>query len=122
MALMPHITHVTTEDGSRYLSATYIVRFERKWHLFKGRKTIYVIEIDGKKYLLANGGYLHVHSNLTQVDIKISKLVKGVERSSTRLCGPVNCHSCVKVIMDVTPNDTPVFDMLLCNHEKMELV
>jgi len=121
MALMPHITHVTTEDGRRYLRATYKIWFKRKWHLFKGRNTVYIIEIDGKKHLLTNGKDLIVYSNLTQVDIKISKLVKGEERSSTRLCGPVNCRPCVYVVMDVTPHDTPVLNMLFCNHEKMEL-
>ena len=73
MALMSYIEYATTEDGSRYNWHHYSIIFQRKWHLFKGRNTIYVLELDGKKHLLFNGGYMSLNSNLTQIDIKISK-------------------------------------------------
>ena len=118
MALMSYIEYATTEDGSRYNWHHYSIIFQRKWHLFKGRNSIYVLELDGKKHLLFNGGYMSLNSNLTQIDIKISKMVKGVECSSARLCGPADESGHSFITVDVTRDTQPIFKILKCDHRK----
>ena len=123
MALLPSIQFEKTEDGSRYKRHTYDIIFERKWHLFKGRKIVYIIEMDGQKRLLRNGGRVGIPSNLTHMDIQITKMSKDVELSSARLCGLADEWGHSFITLDVTPDAKPVFKILKYTHdEELQLI
>ena len=107
-----------TDDGKRYLWHTTDILICRKHHLFKGRNVVYVFELDGQTYRLPNGEKILILTNLVDIDIKVTKLVKGQEAATARLVA----EGGGLMTIDVTSTDHPIFKIAFCNEKTIRLV
>ena len=111
------------KDGVFDLS--YYVYISRKPRLFKGRKIVYLIEVEDNKRLLTNNGdgsahCLFLHS--VQFDIKVTKMVNGYPKSSCRILGSNKNHKTLCLRFDVPSEENSVIKILSCNNDTVQLI
>ena len=106
-------------DGTRF-DHYYTIKIEREYHLLKGCAITYTIEMDGKKYILQNGGSVSIQTNLKRIDIQVTKKADGIEKSFGQLIGQADGEDII-IETDVVLNKLPVFNIISCTNATISL-
>ena len=122
MAWLSSVEFEKTEDGNRYVRFYYCVGFYRKRRFIKGRNIMYLLEMDGQKRILTNGGNVCFNcTNLVSCDVKVTKMVDGKEQTCGHIVGEPTQYL-VNIGVDISSEENSVLKLVACNDTTIRLV